>query len=237
MNKEAKVGLTIILILLITFLAVLGGRLYRSYRSAHVAATDKDSKEKEINFVNTDDVVYPNTDERISDTAAGPRSPAAAGNELSDGPPDTTNGEDSTKPKTDDEKFKIFADGESEVKSPRSNAVESSSAVDDRGQQPGQDRGRWSESYRMRAKSDQSENVNALDARHGLNHDNGGKLARRGQTYTVAGGESLFDIARCKLGKASRWVEIYDLNADVLGKDIDSLPSGISIVIPEINAN
>ncbi len=45
--------------------------------------------------------------------------------------------------------------------------------------------------------------------------------ASGGRTYIVAEGDSLFDIARSELGKASRWVEIYDLNADVLGKDID----------------
>jgi nucleoid-associated protein YgaU len=51
----------------------------------------------------------------------------------------------------------------------------------------------------------------------------------------VAEGDSLFDIARSELGKASRWVEIYDLNADVLGKDIDSLTPGIRIVLPDDN--
>jgi nucleoid-associated protein YgaU len=59
--------------------------------------------------------------------------------------------------------------------------------------------------------------------------------ASGGRTYIVAEGDSLFDIARCELGKASRWVEIYDLNADVLGKDIDSLTPGIRIVLPDDN--
>jgi hypothetical protein len=60
--------------------------------------------------------------------------------------------------------------------------------------------------------------------------------AAAGRTYTVADGDSLFDIARRELGKASRWVEIYDLNIDVLGKDIDSIAPGTQIVLPNENS-
>jgi nucleoid-associated protein YgaU len=60
--------------------------------------------------------------------------------------------------------------------------------------------------------------------------------ASGGRTYVVVEGDSLFDIARCELGKASRWVEIYDLNADVLGTDIESLAPGTRIVLPDDNA-
>ena len=44
---------------------------------------------------------------------------------------------------------------------------------------------------------------------------------RSGRTYTVAEGDTLFNIARYELGKASRWAEIYDLNRDMLGKDFN----------------
>ena len=57
-----------------------------------------------------------------------------------------------------------------------------------------------------------------------------------GRAYTVGEGESLFDIARTELGKASRWVEIYDLNADVLGSNIDTLTPGTKIILPDDNA-
>jgi nucleoid-associated protein YgaU len=60
--------------------------------------------------------------------------------------------------------------------------------------------------------------------------------ASGGRTCVVAEGDSLFDIARNELGKASRWVEIYDLNADVIGKDIDTLTPGTRIVLPDDNA-
>ena len=39
-------------------------------------------------------------------------------------------------------------------------------------------------------------------------------LGGRGMYYVVEEGDTLFDIARYELGKASRWVEIYDLNRD-----------------------
>jgi nucleoid-associated protein YgaU len=56
---------------------------------------------------------------------------------------------------------------------------------------------------------------------------------RNGRTYTVAEGDTLFDIARYELGKASRWVEIYDLNRDVLGKDFNYLTPGTQLTLPD----
>ncbi len=52
------------------------------------------------------------------------------------------------------------------------------------------------------------------------------------KTYVVVEGDSLFDIARSELGKASRWVEIYELNRDALGKDFDYLPPGTKLILP-----
>ena len=37
----------------------------------------------------------------------------------------------------------------------------------------------------------------------------------------MAEGDTLFNIARYELGKASRWVEIYEFNRDLLGKDFN----------------
>jgi nucleoid-associated protein YgaU len=56
---------------------------------------------------------------------------------------------------------------------------------------------------------------------------------RGGRTYTVAEGDTLFNIARYELGKASRWVEIYELNRDVLGKDFNYLTPGMQVVLPD----
>ncbi len=53
-----------------------------------------------------------------------------------------------------------------------------------------------------------------------------------GRTYTVEEGDTLFDIARYELGKASRWVEIYQLNRDVLGDDHDYLTPGLKLALP-----
>ena len=54
-----------------------------------------------------------------------------------------------------------------------------------------------------------------------------------GRTYVVEEGDTLFDIARYELGKASRWVEIYELNRDLLGDDFDYLTSGMELVLPD----
>lgn len=54
-----------------------------------------------------------------------------------------------------------------------------------------------------------------------------------GRLYTVREGDTLYDIARNELGKASRWSEIYDLNAERLGNCLDALPAGAQIVLPE----
>jgi nucleoid-associated protein YgaU len=50
--------------------------------------------------------------------------------------------------------------------------------------------------------------------------------------YVVAQGDTLFDIARYELGKASRWAEIYELNRDVLGEDFDYLKPGLELTMP-----
>ncbi len=52
------------------------------------------------------------------------------------------------------------------------------------------------------------------------------------RVYVVSEGDTLFDIARHELGKASRWTEIYDLNHDVLGEDFDYLRPGTELVLP-----
>ncbi len=56
---------------------------------------------------------------------------------------------------------------------------------------------------------------------------------RGGRTYTVVEGDTLFNIARNELGKATRWAEIYDLNREVLGKDFNYLTPGTQLTLPE----
>jgi nucleoid-associated protein YgaU len=50
--------------------------------------------------------------------------------------------------------------------------------------------------------------------------------------YVVQEGDTLFDIARYELGKASRWAEIYKLNRDRLGKSFDYLTPGLELAMP-----
>ena len=56
---------------------------------------------------------------------------------------------------------------------------------------------------------------------------------RSGRTYTVSEGDTLFNIARYELGKASRWVEIYELNREVLGRDFNYLTPGMKLTLPD----
>ncbi|MBS0208475.1 MAG: LysM peptidoglycan-binding domain-containing protein [Planctomycetes bacterium] len=53
-----------------------------------------------------------------------------------------------------------------------------------------------------------------------------------GRVYKVRQGDTLFDIARYELGKASRWSEIYELNRDRLGDDFDFLTPGTELLLP-----
>ena len=50
--------------------------------------------------------------------------------------------------------------------------------------------------------------------------------------YVVQEGDTLFDIARYKLGRASRWGEIFELNREVLGEDFDFLQPGLELKMP-----
>lgn len=62
-----------------------------------------------------------------------------------------------------------------------------------------------------------------------------GRAAQRSRSadlYTVAEGDTLFDIARHELGKASRWLEIYELNRDQLGDDFTRLAPGTQLAMP-----
>ena len=59
-----------------------------------------------------------------------------------------------------------------------------------------------------------------------------GARPRRGREYTVAEGDTLFDIARHELGKASRWLEVYELNREQLGDDFNYLAPGMRLALP-----
>lgn len=58
------------------------------------------------------------------------------------------------------------------------------------------------------------------------------KLRGNGRVYKVVEGDTLYDVAKFELGKASRWAEIYELNRDVLGEDFDYLRPGTELILP-----
>jgi nucleoid-associated protein YgaU len=53
-----------------------------------------------------------------------------------------------------------------------------------------------------------------------------------GRTYVVEEGDTLFDIARFELGKATRWAEIYELNKELIGEDFNHLRPGTQLTLP-----
>ncbi|HEY2838444.1 MAG TPA: LysM peptidoglycan-binding domain-containing protein [Pirellulales bacterium] len=58
-----------------------------------------------------------------------------------------------------------------------------------------------------------------------------------GRVYVVEEGDTLYDIARYELGKASRWAEVYELNRDQLGVDYNHLSPGMRLAMPSDGAN
>jgi hypothetical protein len=50
-------------------------------------------------------------------------------------------------------------------------------------------------------------------------------------SYTVRRGETLWSIAKAKLGRGSRWYDIWKQNEDVI-EDFDNVPAGTQIILP-----
>ncbi|MEF3302392.1 LysM peptidoglycan-binding domain-containing protein [Paenibacillus sp. GYB003] len=52
------------------------------------------------------------------------------------------------------------------------------------------------------------------------------------KTYTVRSGDTLWAIAKLNFGSGSRWRDIYDLNAAVIGPNPDLISPGQELVMP-----
>ncbi len=52
------------------------------------------------------------------------------------------------------------------------------------------------------------------------------------RSYAAADGDTLYEIARRELGRASRWGEIYQLNHDQLGNDFGYIRPGTQLLLP-----
>lgn len=59
-----------------------------------------------------------------------------------------------------------------------------------------------------------------------------GAVARGGREYVIREGDTLYDIARYEMGDATRWVEIYNLNKQLMTADFDYLKPGTRIALP-----
>jgi nucleoid-associated protein YgaU len=53
-----------------------------------------------------------------------------------------------------------------------------------------------------------------------------------GPEHVVSEGDTLYDVARRRLGKASRWAEIYELNREEIGAASDRLEPGTRLALP-----
>ena len=220
MNKEAKIGLVIIFALLITFAAVLAKRLYSSHAAQEVLAVEDKGEKKSEESADTEKEASVIADKvKFATFPAGQPTVIAATTVSGKAPQGTANDGDQWSSESDSDKTKISVGSASDPIPPPSYMPEPPKAdIDNR-----YDR------YGTSAKSD------SADYRDSYRQNLASTSTRAGRTYTVAQGDSLFDIARCELGKASRWAEIYDLNADVLGKNIDSLAPGTQIILPDDN--
>ncbi len=56
--------------------------------------------------------------------------------------------------------------------------------------------------------------------------------ADTGRKYLVEEGDTLLEIARRELGKPTRWAEIYQLNREQAGIDLDYLRPGTELILP-----
>ncbi|MGH9552763.1 MAG: LysM peptidoglycan-binding domain-containing protein, partial [Terriglobales bacterium] len=56
-------------------------------------------------------------------------------------------------------------------------------------------------------------------------------------TYTIRGGDCLWNIAKDHLGSGLRWQEIYKMNQDVLGQNPDLIYSGTDLKLPGVGSD
>lgn len=243
MNKEAKIGLTIILVLLVTFVAVLAKRLYSSHAAEQTLAAEAKGEVKPEASANREEDAFNKVDKaKILMASINKPTVVAATAGSDEAPQGTASNEDLWSRVSDPGGAKVSTGSSSELKSRPSYMPEPPKPdAEDRYARyrktdnsiNGDDRRRYDSSPE---RSNHFTQADTADSRSGYRRGQASTSAGAGRTYIVAEGDSLFDIARNELGKASRWVEIYDLNAEVLGKDIDSLAPGTQIVLPADNA-
>jgi nucleoid-associated protein YgaU len=240
MNKEAKIGLTIILVLLITFLAVMARKAYIYYTAEQALATD-DQNNKEGDKEST--VPATGKEARNSDKIHNARSAPEASSQprvitaktASVKPPQSTDKDDdpwNKPPRTLEPNAK---NGGSFELAPRN------SLLPDRHEEKAEYRYNHNDTIDSSANPEPRGKERIYSGR-GTENNNDDGFQRPGRntsyaiasarTYDAVDGDSLFDIARCKLGDASRWVELYNLNEAVLGKDIDNIAPGTRIALP-----
>ncbi|MGD0516273.1 MAG: LysM domain-containing protein [Thermoguttaceae bacterium] len=238
MNKEAKIGLTIIFVLAIIFIAVVAKRFYSSHAAEQALLAEGKDAERSDAPAKAEKETSDKADKaRTAVALAGQPRVITATTAKGKPPQGTASDDDLWNMVPDSGRKKISHGGAAELK-PRDSYM------------PEPPKGEVEDRYDRYKKTDgpgsleprqasgifgDSGGADLRDHGNDLRHDSTNSSTGTGRTYIAAEGDSLFDIARCELGKASRWVEIYDLNADVLGKEIDCLAPGTRIVLPDDN--
>jgi nucleoid-associated protein YgaU len=239
MNKEAKIGLSIILVLMVTFISVVAWRVYRYRMAEQVSAADDKDAESSASSKRAEKVTSAVAGKEKSANASAGQPRVIAATTMTGKPPESTASDEDLWNTTSDSGRKRISGGTgSELKRGPSYMPEPPKGeADDRyNRYKNADRAALQPGEEGDA-SERSSGTIATDYRNDSRRQHtSAPAASGGRTYVVAEGDSLFDIARNELGKASRWVEIYDLNADVLGKDVDTLTPGTRIVLPDDNA-
>jgi hypothetical protein len=235
MNKEAKIGLSVIFVLLIIFVAVVAKRLYTSHAAEQAFSSEGKEADESEAAADPEKEASNKMDKTGIAIALSGQPRVIAATTATDKPPQGVKSDDGSWNLTSDsDKEKVSGGGTAESK-PRDSYMPRwpKGDVDDRYDRLKKTNDR--EVFDSRQPSGifgASGRSDAMDSGDNLRQDRGGGQAGGGRIYIAAEGDSLFDIARCKLGKASRWVEIYNLNTDVLGKNIDCLAPGTRIALP-----
>jgi nucleoid-associated protein YgaU len=233
MNKEAKIGFTIILVLLCVFVTVLARRMYNSYVEDRFVAAENTSEETANEPVNADQEKSSQLDQSNAAFASDAQSTAVAAVSDSDKVLQATAIDDNVSAAAAESMTTNHsADSIPDYAPPPSKISETSKTDADN---------IAITSYRDNPRNDNSADIlgeaDSTDYRKNVKNNYNRMLSKMTRKYTVNEDESLFDIARCELGKASRWVEIYNLNIDVLGKDMDFVTPSTLIILPDDDAD
>ena len=238
MNKEAKVGLGVILVLMVLFVSTVGWRLYHSRMADQVSPAEETASQKAESAA--DAASSPSSTPENSNSPSG-RPRVIAATNTSARSPQSSQSEDDLWNTAGDAQRNRVSGGPTPAPNRKPSYMPELRSRDAADQHDRYENADARPPAQARQQGSIFGDADKPDAPPYTDHSRRGRktaaTASTGRTYTTAEGESLCDIARTELGKASRWVEIYDLNAETLGNNIDNLRAGTQIAIPDDDAH